>query len=543
MFAGQVGVFRGRRQLLHPDYELLDADVVEDVDTMSEFQRRALIPVYPATAKVSSWLIARSVEVALQSLDHVDDMVPGHVYDENECIFGNAARSYPAFPSEVGRLRLALGGAEGEKALGADCTSGTDGYPWRWGLGPPLPPGETRTVVGYVRFRNQGASERQVTLRPTLIYEYVQVFQPAIGATTLRVMADSRGPEVSGNHIETGQPLASVYQLLPAPDDLLRRTSDPVSIAQGDFVGTFEWDGSAQDWGLGGPLDQSDRFVVTQVRPFLAPYDGTYYFELSTDDGSWLWIDGNLVVANGGVHGPASVMQSVWLQAGVHTLAVKYFEGAGAAYARYLWYPPYGPWETVPVLRSLGAPRRGDVYGAGEQWAVAADDFGGRGVNAIQYFDYIDGSQEPIVSTQAGAVGKLSLGHGYHWIWYRVIDRAGLWSSDKLSPLITVDTTPPSTTMTATPQGNGDVALQWLSSYDASRFEIKVCDALIGNWTYLGSFTGNTHTFRGTPGSTYYFMIRGWDGLNWEGFKFAGTDPRFRPNKCVSRSFMPIIGR
>jgi len=111
MFAGQVGQFRGMRQLLHPDYELLDADVVDDLDTMSQFQRRPLIPVYPATAKVSSWRIAAAVEHVLTSLDHVDDPVPDEVLDERRLLglaatFDKIHRPQDLADAEGARRRL-----------------------------------------------------------------------------------------------------------------------------------------------------------------------------------------------------------------------------------------------------------------------------------------------------------------------------------------------------------------------------------------------------------------------------------------------------
>ena len=85
MFAGQVGEFRSTRQLLHPDYEIVDAEPTEDVETSSRM-RRPLIPVYPATAKTSSWRIAKCVELALDSLDAIDDPVPNDLLDSRRLL-------------------------------------------------------------------------------------------------------------------------------------------------------------------------------------------------------------------------------------------------------------------------------------------------------------------------------------------------------------------------------------------------------------------------------------------------------------------------
>ena len=71
LFAGKVGVFNGRRQLVHPEYMLLRGDPMDDI-TADVYAGR-LIPVYPATQKVRSWVIANAVQQALHALDPVPD--------------------------------------------------------------------------------------------------------------------------------------------------------------------------------------------------------------------------------------------------------------------------------------------------------------------------------------------------------------------------------------------------------------------------------------------------------------------------------------
>ena len=91
MFAGQVTEFRGARQLVHPEYLLLDDLGVAGLEP-AEGDRRiaadpaavdpaagafagALVPVYPATAKLTSWRIGACVQVVLDSVP-VPDPVP-----------------------------------------------------------------------------------------------------------------------------------------------------------------------------------------------------------------------------------------------------------------------------------------------------------------------------------------------------------------------------------------------------------------------------------------------------------------------------------
>jgi hypothetical protein len=56
---------------------------------------------------------------------------------------------------------------------------------------------------------------------------------------------------------------------------------------------------------------------------------GTYTFSLNSDDGSLLFIDGNLVVDNGGAHAPQIASGNATLTAGTHTFEVQFFEDLG----------------------------------------------------------------------------------------------------------------------------------------------------------------------------------------------------------------------
>lgn len=59
------------------------------------------------------------------------------------------------------------------------------------------------------------------------------------------------------------------------------------------------------------------------------PKDGTYFFSLTSDDGSALVVDGETVVGNDGIHPAKTANMKEELQAGNHTLRVLYFDGGG----------------------------------------------------------------------------------------------------------------------------------------------------------------------------------------------------------------------
>ena len=78
LFAGKVGVFNRKRQLNNPDYELLD----DDADTGDgKIIAGGLIPVYPASAALPTWRIAKAVKIALDGLVAADvpDPLPPQV--------------------------------------------------------------------------------------------------------------------------------------------------------------------------------------------------------------------------------------------------------------------------------------------------------------------------------------------------------------------------------------------------------------------------------------------------------------------------------
>ncbi|MFF0204955.1 ATP-dependent DNA helicase RecG [Streptomyces sp. NPDC005017] len=72
MFSGKVSVFNRRLQLAHPAYELLRGDSEETVETWAG----ALIPIYPATAKLESWKLGKAVQTVLPGAQEAVDPLP-----------------------------------------------------------------------------------------------------------------------------------------------------------------------------------------------------------------------------------------------------------------------------------------------------------------------------------------------------------------------------------------------------------------------------------------------------------------------------------
>ena len=81
LFAGKVGVFNNKKQLAHPDYELIPDG--SDVDSAVEGFAGKYLPVYPASAKLPSWKISQCVQLAIESLEEIDDFLPSSIRDKH----------------------------------------------------------------------------------------------------------------------------------------------------------------------------------------------------------------------------------------------------------------------------------------------------------------------------------------------------------------------------------------------------------------------------------------------------------------------------
>ncbi|MEJ1201649.1 ricin-type beta-trefoil lectin domain protein [Streptomyces sp. CCNWLW230] len=91
---------------------------------------------------------------------------------------------------------------------------------------------------------------------------------------------------------------------------------------------------SAEDFGL------ESNFVTHVLGNLDAAQAGSYTFRLTSDDGSRLWIDDQLVVNHDGLHGPEPKDATVDLTAGSHSLRIEHFERDGGQQLTLAWKPP-----------------------------------------------------------------------------------------------------------------------------------------------------------------------------------------------------------
>ncbi|MFJ9460294.1 ATP-dependent DNA helicase RecG [Kitasatospora sp. NPDC101447] len=84
LFAGKVGVFNRSRQLVSPDYQLLDEEAGSDA--AKQFAGR-LIPVYGASAQMPSWKLSICIETALtKHLGDVGEPLPAELRERHDLI-------------------------------------------------------------------------------------------------------------------------------------------------------------------------------------------------------------------------------------------------------------------------------------------------------------------------------------------------------------------------------------------------------------------------------------------------------------------------
>ncbi|CPZ98393.1 ATP-dependent DNA helicase RecG [Mycobacteroides abscessus] len=157
MLSGAVGEFRGKPQLTHPDYLVLETALGESTETrgstalrgiagaardastaISAFQRN-VFPIYPATKNLESWDIYRCIDQVLTQLDPVPEALPDAVLAEYGLMSLDEAlrkihMSEDASEQKQARRRLAF-----DEALGLQLALAMRRGSEIGSAGPPMP--------------------------------------------------------------------------------------------------------------------------------------------------------------------------------------------------------------------------------------------------------------------------------------------------------------------------------------------------------------------------------------------------------------------
>lgn len=104
------------------------------------------------------------------------------------------------------------------------------------------------------------------------------------------------------------------------------------SLDDSAMVATFrspEFTGAVANFTL-QPRTQDDYFNFQFTGYLNIETEGTYYFNVTSSDGSRLILDGNVLINNDGIHGNKTVAsEPVYLTAGPHAIEVQYFDDTG----------------------------------------------------------------------------------------------------------------------------------------------------------------------------------------------------------------------
>lgn len=93
----------------------------------------------------------------------------------------------------------------------------------------------------------------------------------------------------------------------------------------------------------------ADTFVLRETGYLRVDAPGTYTLYLSSNDGSKLWLDGRLLINNGGLHAMRERSVTVRLSAGFHRLRTEFFENQGPAGMIVSWRGPGIAKQAIPA--------------------------------------------------------------------------------------------------------------------------------------------------------------------------------------------------
>lgn len=127
--------------------------------------------------------------------------------------------------------------------------------------------------------------------------------------------------------------MAEYFQLTEPPGDF----PEPASLLEPSLRRVDSQINFAQAEGPFGQTDFRNNFYVHWTGKLRVAKAGKYTFYLNSDDGSRLFLNGRLVVDNGGLHRPQEKSGELELSAGDHDLGVEFFQESSAASCEFSW--------------------------------------------------------------------------------------------------------------------------------------------------------------------------------------------------------------
>ena len=113
--------------------------------------------------------------------------------------------------------------------------------------------------------------------------------------------------------------------------------------------------GSVDDFDL-SVRNRDSQYAIRFTGTVTAAADADYTFYTSSDDGSQLLVNGNVVVDNDGLHGVVQQSGTINLEAGTHTLVVTFFQQGGGQALSVSWSGNGQGQQEIPSDGVIGVP-------------------------------------------------------------------------------------------------------------------------------------------------------------------------------------------
>jgi hypothetical protein len=94
--------------------------------------------------------------------------------------------------------------------------------------------------------------------------------------------------------------------------------------------------------GIPGVTPRTNLFGIDYHAAFWIRSAGDYQFRMVSDDGAILWVDDRQLINLDGIHPAASGSGTIYLNPGLHTMHLPYYQGAITSVALLLWVQPPG---------------------------------------------------------------------------------------------------------------------------------------------------------------------------------------------------------
>ena len=203
---------------------------------------------------------------------------------------------------------------------------------------------DQRLVPLAIQEANNGSYQLAIPSNPNVVIPgYYWIFGingagvPTVGHTiNISVSTDANTTSIAGNGTVAFEYYEGTWFGLPDFDSLT-----PTST------------GNIDGFNL-SPAQRSDEFAIRFKSKIIIPEDGLYTFYTSSDDGSELFIDGQLVVDNNGIHAVAEQSGTISLTAGLHDIEVGYLEYQGGQSLSVSWEGPSFPKKDISSDLTIG---------------------------------------------------------------------------------------------------------------------------------------------------------------------------------------------